>query len=234
LTAVCSGEYHERNTNQEIEMNIQGKLTLIASMGRSAMAAIMMMALMLGLLTQTGCATSTQANGNERDRHASHEHGTTSDPAQSALTTPSAIVTEHEHLHHQLDAAIASGGATSERAREVAAVLESHFEQEEAYAMPPLGLLEPLAWNEPLDDATVKEAIAMADRLRDEHANMLREHKTLIAALGRLASAAREENKPDHAAFADALIMHAEHEEQVLYPATLVIGEYLKLKQQAG
>jgi hypothetical protein len=142
------------------------------------------------------------------------------------------IVTEHEHLHHQLDAAIASGDATGERAREVAAILQSHFEQEEAFAMPPLGLLDPLARNEPLDDATVKEAIKMAERLRDEYANMLHEHEVLTAALHRLASAAREENKPDHAAFAEALIMHAQHEEQVLYPATLVIGEYLKLMQQ--
>lgn len=215
-------------------MNIKGKVTLITSAGRNAMAAIMMIAMMLGLLTQTGCATSAQAKGNERDLHASHEHHTTSDPAQSALATPPAIVIEHEHLHHQLDAAIASGGATGERALEVASVLESHFEQEEAYAMPPLGLLESLAWNEPLDDATVKQAIEMAERLRDEHANMLSEHEALTAALHRLASAAREENKPDHAAFAEALIMHAQNEEQVLYPATLVIGEYLKLKQQSG
>ena len=61
---------------------------------------------------------------------------------------------------------------------------------------------------------------------------MLHEHKLLTEALRRLASAAREEGKPDHAAFADALIVHAQNEEQVLYPATLVIGEYLMLKRQ--
>lgn len=210
-------------------MSINRKVTFITSTGPSAMAAIMA----IGLLMQTGCNTSSHASGDEHERRSPHEHRTTSEPVRSALATPPAIVTEHEHLHHQLDAAIASGGTTGERAREVAAILESHFEQEEAYAMPPLGLLESLAWNEPLDDATVGQAIKMADRLRDEHANMLGEHKALTAALHRLASAASEESKPDHAAFADALIMHAQHEEQVLYPATLVIGDYLKLKQQA-
>lgn len=215
-------------------MNIKGTVALIISAGRSTMAAIVMVAIMPGLLTQTGCATSPQANHDEHEHRAPHQHRTMRDPARSALATPPAIVSEHEHLHHQLDAAVASGGTTGERAREVAVVLESHFEQEEAYAMPPLGLLEALAWNEPLDDATVRQAIRMAERLRDEHANMLREHQVLIAALRRLASAARAENKPEHAAFADALIMHAQNEEQVLYPATLVIGEYLKLKQQAG
>jgi hypothetical protein len=84
-----------------------------------------------------------------------------------------------------------------------------------------------------LEDAQVAEAIRMADHLRREYNNMLGEHEVLTDALHKLASAANEEGKPNHAAFADALIMHAQHEEQVLYPATLVIGEYLKLQQAA-
>jgi hypothetical protein len=211
----------------QMSMNEQRPLVLFT--GRSTMATAMMMAVMLGLLTQTGCGTTRHTNHGEHRR--AHQHRTTSGPANSALATPPAIVTEHEHLHHQLDAAIASGGKTGDRAREVAAALESHFEQEEAYAMPPLGLLESLAWNQPVDDATASTAINMADRLRDEYANMLHEHEVLTAALHRLASAATEENKPEHAAFAEALIMHAQHEEQVLYPATLMIGEYLKIKR---
>lgn len=146
---------------------------------------------------------------------------------------PQPIKIEHTHLHHQLEAAIASGGKTGLRANEVAAILHRHFEAEEAYAMPPLGLLEPLARNEPLDDAQVAEAIRMADHLRREYSNMLGEHVVLTEALHKLASAANEEGKPNHAAFADALIMHAQNEEQVLCPATLVIGEYLKLQQAA-
>ena len=208
-------------------MIINRKNILITGASRSAMAAVL-----FGLLTQTGCTTSPQTNRDDHDRHAPHQHHTTSNPARTGLATPPAIVIEHEHLHHLLDAAIASGGKTGDRAREVAAALGSHFEQEEAYAMPPLGLLEPLAWGLPVDDATANEAIKMADRLRDQYANMLHEHEVLTAALHRLASAAREENKPEHAEFADALIMHAQHEEQVLYPATLMVGEYLKLKQQ--
>lgn len=213
-------------------MSINGKVTPCIRTRRSTKATIVMMVIGLGLLSQTGCATSPQASHGEHEQHTSHQHRTTSDTAQSALTTPSAIVTEHEHLHHQLDAAVASGGVTGERAREVAAILQSHFEHEEAYAMPPLGLLESLAWNKPIDEATARKAIEMADRLRAEHANMLREHKELTIALRQLATAAKKENKPEHAAFAEALIMHALNEEQVLYPATLVIGQYLKLKMQ--
>ena len=71
----------------------------------------------------------------------------------------------------------------------------------------------------------------MAERLRHEYSKMLREHRLMIEALSKLASAGKEEGKPDHVAFVEALIMHAQNEEQVLYPATLVIGEYLKLQQ---
>jgi hypothetical protein len=106
-----------------------------------------------------------------------------------------------------------------------------HFEQEEAFAMPPLGLLQPLARKQPVDKALSQQAIEMATRLRAEYDAMLEEHQALTEALRALAAAAREENKPQHAHFAEALIMHAQNEEEILYPATLVIGEYLKLLQ---
>lgn len=213
-------------------MTVTRDVVTHTSAGRSATATMMMIAMTSGLMAQAGCATSTPTNQGEGAHCAPHAHGAAGDSERSALRAPEVIVTEHEHLHHRLDAAVASGGQTSERAREVAAVLHSHFQQEEAYAMPPLGLLKPLAWDEHLDDATADKAIHMAERLREEYANMLGEHEALTAALHRLAAAAKEENKPDHAAFADALIVHAQQEEQLLYPATLLIGEYLKLKRQ--
>ena len=151
---------------------------------------------------------------------------------QPALAVPASIRREHEHLHHQLDAAIAAGGKTGERAKAVADVLGPHFEDEEAYAMPPLGLLGALARGEPLSDEQVQQVIAMSERLRAEYDQMLREHVQIRDALNALRVAAREEHKADHAAFAEALMMHAESEEQVLYPTTLLIGEYLELRRR--
>jgi hypothetical protein len=150
------------------------------------------------------------------------------------LAVPSSIRTEHEHLHHQLDAAIAAGGKTGERAKAVADVLGPHFEEEEAYAMPPLGLLGALAQGESLREEQVRQAIAMSERLRTEYEEMLREHVQIQVALSALALAATEEHKADHVAFAEALMMHAQSEEQLLYPTTLLIGEYLELRQAAG
>lgn len=182
------------------------------------------------LLFAAACSSNQEANRQEHDELSSH---TTSALKHSRLTVPPAIRVEHEHLHHQLQAAVASGGTTGMRAREVAAILLPHFADEEAYAMPPLGLLESLARNESLDEGEVQSAIRMAERLRREYGQMLKEHEVMTEALRKLAVSAKDEGKPDHAAFAEALIMHAQNEEQVLYPATLVIGDYLK-RQRAS
>ena len=167
--------------------------------------------------------------GLARQHGAQHEHGQVAPaPPASALSTPASIQQEHKHLHHQLEAALAAGGKTAEKAKAVADVLASHFEHEEAFAMPPLGLLEPLARKQPVDEAQSRQAIEMAARLRAEYDAMLEEHEALTEALHALAAAAGEEGKPEHAHFAEALIAHAQHEEQILYPATLLVGEYLK------
>jgi hypothetical protein len=70
----------------------------------------------------------------------------------------------------------------------------------------------------------------MTDRLSAELPEMLREHKAVVTALKRLTAAAKKENNPVHARFAEKLILHAKTEEEVLYPAAILVGEYLRLK----
>ena len=77
------------------------------------------------------------------------------------------------------------------------------------------------------------DAKAMADRLKSELPQMLAEHQEIVTALGALTSAALEEGHNEHARFAKKLILHARTEEEVLYPAMILFGEYLKLKGKA-
>jgi hypothetical protein len=150
---------------------------------------------------------------------------------KAALEVPSSIRIEHEHLHHQLDAALKAGGKTAEAAQKVADVLGPHFKEEEAYAMPPLGLLEAITQNKPISQQQAQQAIQMADKLRANYPQMIEEHQQIQQALRNLAAAAKDENQPEAAAFAEALMAHAGNEEQILYPTTLLIGEFLKLQQ---
>ena len=141
---------------------------------------------------------------------------------------PSPLKLEHEELHAELVRATQAGGRVGEAAKEVARVLHDHFVKEEEFALPPIGLLSSLARGE-VDD-NMKSVFGMTDRLKAELPKMLEEHKAVVAALKNLIAAAEADNKPEHARFAEKLMLHAQTEEEVLYPAAILIGEYLELK----
>jgi hypothetical protein len=110
----------------------------------------------------------------------------------------------------------------------VAAVLHEHFLSEEEFALPPLGLLGPISEGRVTPD--MQEVIALTDRLKAEMPRMLAEHNAIVEALKELGRAATVERHPEVSRFVDELRAHAQNEEQVLYPAAIVVGEYMKLK----
>ncbi len=144
------------------------------------------------------------------------------------LKTPQSLRAEHDELHAQLAQAIGSGGATGEAAARVAEALHPHFLKEEEYALPPLGLLPALAEGRVLPE--MQAAVAMAHRLKADLGHMLQEHKEIVAALEALKEAASSEGNAAAVHFAEKLVLHAQTEEEVLYPATILVGEYLNLK----
>lgn len=141
---------------------------------------------------------------------------------------PDSINTEHKELHRELESAIGSGGRTGEAAKVVAEYLHAHFEKEEEYALPPLGLLSQIAEGKISDE--MKKAIKLSDWLKAELPQMLNEHEAIIDALNELAKAARSENKTAVVEFTEKLKMHARNEEEVMYPAAILVGEFLKLR----
>ena len=69
----------------------------------------------------------------------------------------------------------------------------------------------------------------MTDKLKAELPKMLEEQKAIVAALDKLVKAAKEENKPGFADFAEKLKLYTKTEEEVTYPTALLIGEYIKI-----
>ena len=59
---------------------------------------------------------------------------------------------------------------------------------------------------------------------------MLHEHKLIVEALQVFLRAASAEQHSGYARLAQKLILHAQLEEEVLYPASIVVGEYVRLK----
>ena len=76
----------------------------------------------------------------------------------------------------------------------------------------------------------VGSEMCIRDRLKAELSQMLAEHKSIVAALERLSEAAKKAGKMEYAEFAEALMLHAKTEEEVLYPASILIGEYVREK----
>ncbi len=119
-------------------------------------------------------------------------------------------------------------GKTGIAAKVVAELLHPHFIKEETFAMPPLALLSLLAKGEAAaDEAAV---ISITEKLKADLPEMLEEHAHIVKALEKLNQAARDEKHPEVMRFADKLQLHAQTEEEVLYPAAILVGEYLKIR----
>jgi hypothetical protein len=149
-------------------------------------------------------------------------------PAPARLAGPRPLAVEHEELHERLAEALAAGGETAKAARALVDVLHPHFVREEQIALPPLSLLPRLARGEVSED--MRPALEMAKTLERELPRMLEEHEAIKAGFRRISDAAEREGHVRVSRAARRLVTHAEIEEAVLYPATLLVGRVLEEK----
>jgi hypothetical protein len=144
------------------------------------------------------------------------------------IEIPKTLRVEHERLRAELARATQLGGNTGEAARAVGQLLQEHFVKETEFALPPLGALPLLGAGQVTPE--MGAIVALTDRLQAELPGMLEEHDAIVGALERQAVSARQEGRPECVHLAEQLMLHAQTEEEVLYPTTLLIGEYLKLR----
>lgn len=142
------------------------------------------------------------------------------------LATPAPLQAEHAELHATLAKAIEEPGAVGEAAREVARLLHPHFVREEEFALPPLALLAKVARQGV--SADMAQVLPMTRRLKAELPTMLEEHAGIVRALEKLRAAAQAARRTEYEHFADALVLHARTEEEVLYPAAILLGEFVE------
>jgi len=147
-----------------------------------------------------------------------------------ASQIPPSLQAEHAELHADLQRLTEESGQIGVAAREVAALLHPHLLREEQFALPPLGVLVALADGRITPD--MSPAMTLAHKLKSLMPQMLEEHIAIVGALQTLMDTAREVDRPDVALLAQKIIVHAQIEEEVLYPAAIVIGEYLATRLQ--
>ena len=141
---------------------------------------------------------------------------------------PLPLQREHEALHQRLRMATQADGEVGENARALARLMHPHFVKEDQIALPPLGLLAALATGDPTPE--MAGVLALTDRLEAELSAMLAEHRAIVEALQRLRDAAQRNARDDIVEFAQQLVQHARTEEEVMYPAAILVGRYLRLK----
>jgi hypothetical protein len=139
---------------------------------------------------------------------------------------PIPLQQEHEALHEQLRAATQAGGEVGEAGKTVAQLMHPHFVKEDSIALPPLGLLAALARGEVTPE--MAQVLVLTDQLEAELPAMLAEHGAIVQALGVLSDAARRAGRSDIVEFAEALTQHARTEEEVLYPAAVLVGQVVR------
>lgn len=144
----------------------------------------------------------------------------------TATTIPQSIQAEHHAIHSALEEAQRASGRVGAAARRLARVLHPHFVREEAIALPPLGLLAPLAAGSLPPKAA--EILPLTDALERELPRMLEEHVQIRAAVEELRAAATAQGAAAQVRLAADLAHHARSEEEVLYPAAVLVGEIVR------
>ena len=142
------------------------------------------------------------------------------------LEIPGSLRVEHAAIHEELQRATRAPGRVGLAARRLALVLHPHFVREEQIALPPLGLLLPLSRE--AKPAGMTDVLPIIDSLRLELPRMLEEHRTIREATLRLLEAARAARNTRVARLAEELALHARTEEEVLYPAAVLVGELVR------
>jgi hypothetical protein len=147
----------------------------------------------------------------------------------AALETPHALRMEHRHLRDDLARAVADGEGVGDVARAIERTLIPHLKREEESVLRLLGLLPGLARDESIPNSA--GIIATAEQFERELPQLQLEHRTIYEATKRLRDVIRRERKPQYQDFADRLWLHVRLDEEVLYPAAIVVGRYVKMSE---
>jgi len=142
------------------------------------------------------------------------------------LKTPAPLESQHQALHAEISQAARLKGRTGKAARLVTRLMERHFANEEAYALPPLGLPPALARG--TIEPQMADAIALVAKLEESLPDLLAERRVICAALEELLAAAKSEGHAELIEFAEKLMQHEEIEQQASYPAAILVGKYLQ------
>lgn len=144
----------------------------------------------------------------------------------SHIRMPEAMKTEHAELHAALVEATRARIEVRPRARLPGCSTRISCATGRSRSLPPLGLLEDLAHGAVTPE--MADELPLTDALERELPGMLREHAAIRTAVEGLRKAARSEGDQQREGMAGKILLHASIEEQVSYPAAVLVGRTIR------
>lgn len=143
---------------------------------------------------------------------------------------PASVGDEYESLYQSLKDAVNVPGNIGLAAKDAFRLVQSHYNKDHEYALPPLRYLQNIA-GENLT-AEIEKISNMTARLKRELPHMMRETEDITRALERLADVALREDKREYHGLARDFIRFMQREDQVLYPAAILIGDLITARAE--
>ncbi|WP_454622012.1 hypothetical protein [Bradyrhizobium cenepequi] len=155
--------------------------------------------------------------------------GVTPVMAQDTLQVPQSIRLQHEQiisrLNHFAQSKDKDSAAAAQRA---AAFLKEHYSKGEQFVLPPLGLLPPIAKGEVSKD--MEQAVALADRTKSALPDFENNHIKITSLMNELIAVGRKKKNEELVWLATRVAAQSLNDVEVNQPATILIGDYLRLR----
>lgn len=146
--------------------------------------------------------------------------------AQTSLQVPQSIRHQHEVIISRLAVYAKEKGPVGAAAAKAVAFLKDHYAKEEAFVLPPLGLLSRIAKGE--ISADMEPAIAMADRTRAALSDYQRDHVQITSLMSELAEAGTNARNDELVRLATRVANQSLNDMEVVQPMVIIIGNYVR------
>lgn len=144
------------------------------------------------------------------------------------LHVPNALRGSHDELRAELVRATMEEGPIAKAADWLAQLCLPHFEREEKYVFPVLGLLPDLTQG--IVRPEMEVALALISDFSSRQDALNAQHQLILSAVEALMQAAKREKNREFADLAYGLRAHERIEDEVIYPTVLLIGSFLQEK----
>lgn len=152
--------------------------------------------------------------------------------AQTSLQVPQSIRHQHEQIISRLTAFAKEKGRVGAAASKALVFLKDHYAKEQAFVLPPLGLLSRIAKGEVSKD--MEPAIAMADRVRAALADFQKDHAQITSLMNELIEAGESSRNEELVRLATWIASQSLNDMEVVQPTVIIIGNYVREKLSKG